>query len=88
MEEAFEQLAISMFNYMTELERVEVKQVYHVVAEGHDMQSLLFHFLDELLFMFCAEPFLVAKVYIMLPRTLFDDEKPSSFVLNFPLKAM
>lgn len=62
MEEAFEQCGIAMFNYMTELERVEVKQVYHVEAEGHDMQSLLFHFLDELLFMFCAEPFLVARV--------------------------
>lgn len=62
MEEAFEQCAIAMFNYITELERVEVKQAYLVEAEGHDMQSLLFHFLDELLFMFCAEPFIVARV--------------------------
>lgn len=62
MEEAFEQCAVAMFNYMTDLDRVEVKQAYIVEAEGHDMQSLLFHFLDELLFMFCAEPFLVARV--------------------------
>lgn len=62
MEEAFEQCAVAMFGYITELEYVEVKKVYHVEAEGHDMQSLLFHFLDELLFMFCAEPFLVARV--------------------------
>ena len=62
MEEAFEQCATAMFNYMTELDSVEVKQVFHVEAQGHDMLSLLFHFLDELLFMFCAEPFLVAKV--------------------------
>ncbi|XP_058803111.1 protein archease-like [Phymastichus coffea] len=61
LQEAFEQCAIAMFNYMTDLERVELKQVHHVEAEGHDLQSLLFHFLDELLFMFSAEPFLVAK---------------------------
>ncbi|XP_011498694.1 PREDICTED: protein archease-like [Ceratosolen solmsi marchali] len=61
LEEAFEQCAIAMFNYITELELVEVKQVHHVVAQGHDMLSLLFHFLDELLYMFCAEPYLVAK---------------------------
>lgn len=53
---------MAMFGYTTELERVEVKQVHHVEAEGHDMPSLLYHFLDELLFMFCAEPFLVARV--------------------------
>ncbi|XP_001607072.1 protein archease-like [Nasonia vitripennis] len=77
MEEAFEQCAIAMFGYMTELERVEVKQVHHVEAEGHDMQSLLFHFLDELLFMFCAEPFLVAR---RVKITEFDR-------VNFKIKA-
>lgn len=69
MEEAFEQCAVAMFGYMTDLERVQMTQVHYVEAEGHDMESLLFHFLDELLFMFCAEPFLVAKVYPVL-RTL------------------
>jgi SHS2 domain-containing protein len=39
---------------------------HEITAEGHDMLSLLFHFLDELLFMFCAEPFLVAKVSILI----------------------
>ena len=62
LEEAFEQCAMAMFGYMTELEKVEIKEVHLVEAEGHDMQSLLFHFLDELLFLFCAEPFLIARV--------------------------
>ena len=30
---------------------------------GHDLLSLLFHFLDELLFLFCAEPFFIGKVF-------------------------
>lgn len=66
MEEAFEQCAMAMFGLMTDLARVQMKQVHEVEAEGHDMESLLFHFLDELLFMFSAEPYIVAKVYLIL----------------------
>lgn len=62
LKEAFEQCAMAMFGYMTDLDRVQIAQVHHVEAEGHDLESLLFHFLDELLFMFSAEPYIVAKV--------------------------
>lgn len=62
MQESFEQCAMAMFGYMTDLERVEMTEVHHVEAEGHDLLSLLFHFLDELLFMFSAEPFIIARV--------------------------
>ncbi|XP_012219401.1 protein archease-like [Linepithema humile] len=61
LQEAFEQCAMAMFGYMTDLERVQVTQVQHVEAEGEDLLSLLFHFLDELLFMFSAEPYLIPK---------------------------
>ncbi|XP_076763213.1 protein archease [Xylocopa sonorina] len=71
IEEAFEQCAMAMFGYMTDLERVQITQVHYVEAEGHDMESLLFHFLDELLFMFSAEPFIVAK---KVKITKFDRE--------------
>lgn len=61
LKEAFEQCGMAMYGYMTELERVEIKEVHNLEAEGHDMESLLFHFLDELLFIFSADPFLIAK---------------------------
>lgn len=70
MIEAFEQCGNAMFGYMTEIESVEIFQVHHIEAEGHDLQSLLFHFLDELLFMFSAEPFLVAKVRLFVINLL------------------
>ena len=35
---------------------------YEILFLGHDLLSLLFHFLDELLFLFCAEPFFIGKV--------------------------
>lgn len=59
--EAFEQCGIAMFGYMTELPTVEIKQSAEIEAIGHDMESLLFHFLDELLFLFSCEPFLICS---------------------------
>ncbi|XP_063234951.1 uncharacterized protein LOC134537920 isoform X2 [Bacillus rossius redtenbacheri] len=62
LREAFEQCATAMFGYMTELEYVEMREVKEVEAEGHDMLSLLFHFLDECLFLFCDDPFFIVRV--------------------------
>ena len=53
-----------MFGYMTELDTVEEQQTEEITAQGDDLVSLLFHFLDELLFLFSADPFFVPKVHI------------------------
>lgn len=50
-----------MFGYMTEIDTVEMKHAAIIEAEGHDIDSLLFHFLDELLFLFSCEPFLICR---------------------------
>ncbi|KAG8316426.1 protein archease isoform X1 [Homalodisca vitripennis] len=75
--EAFEQCANAMFGYMTEIEYVEMVDTQDIEAEGHDMLSLLFHFLDEFLFLFSAEPFFIARKVKILE---FDKE-------NFKIKA-
>lgn len=77
MQEAFELSALAMFGYMTDLETVEIAQEEEVNVEGHDIESLLFNFLDELLFLFCAEPYLTGKE---VEITEFDKE-------NFRIKA-
>ncbi|KAG8221928.1 hypothetical protein J437_LFUL002487 [Ladona fulva] len=77
LKEAFEQCGMAMYAYMTEIEYVEVKHTVDIEAEGHDMLSLLYHFLDELLFLFSAEPFLIARV---IKINEFDTE-------NFKIKA-
>lgn len=58
-----------MFGYMTELDYVSVESCYELEAKGDDIEGLLFHFLDELLFLFSCEPFLVCK---KLEITKFD----------------
>ncbi|KAJ3654928.1 hypothetical protein Zmor_014080 [Zophobas morio] len=65
LQEAFEQCGLAMFGYMTELPTVEIQQRSEIKATGHDMESLLFHFLDELLFLFSCEPFLICNKLVI-----------------------
>lgn len=62
LEEAFEQCVQAMFGYMTEIDKVEIKMSLEVEAQGEDLLQLLFHLLDEFLFLFSAEPFFIARV--------------------------
>lgn len=61
LEEAFEQVGMAMFGYMTELETVDIREKHDIEAQSGDLDGLLFQFLDELLFLFSAEPFLICK---------------------------
>eukprot|EP01147_Barroeca_monosierra_P008883 gene8883-1234_t len=65
-----------MFGYMTDLETVEIKEEFtsefNVQVTGTDLISLLFHLLDEFLFRFSAEDFVVCKRVEILE---FDQEK-------------
>ncbi|XP_074971054.1 protein archease isoform X2 [Phalacrocorax aristotelis] len=62
LEEAFEQCVMAMFGYMTDTGTVEPVDTVEVEAEGHDMLSLLFHFLDEWLYKFSANDFFIPRV--------------------------
>ncbi|XP_045470329.1 protein archease-like [Harmonia axyridis] len=61
LKETFEQCGMAMYGYMTELPSVEIKQCVEIEADGHDLESLLYKFLDELLFLFSCEPYLICK---------------------------
>eukprot|EP00455_Lapot_gusevi_P004091 TRINITY_DN11686_c0_g1_i1.p1 TRINITY_DN11686_c0_g1~~TRINITY_DN11686_c0_g1_i1.p1 ORF type:complete len:200 (-),score=31.85 TRINITY_DN11686_c0_g1_i1:173-727(-) len=68
MGEAFENAAIGMFNYMTPLEKVDfdAECTFRFEAEGHHMESLLFNFLDALLYHFHTEDVVCKDVRISL----------------------
>ena len=53
---------MAMFGYMTEIDKVSPSFKETVTAEGDDILSLLYHFLDEWLFLFSAEPFFIPRV--------------------------
>ena len=63
--EAFENVAMAMFGYMTEIETVEMALALEMECQGEDMEGLLFHFLDEFLFAFSAEPFFIPRKIVI-----------------------
>eukprot|EP00930_Biecheleria_cincta_P037555 TRINITY_DN2579_c1_g1_i1.p1 TRINITY_DN2579_c1_g1~~TRINITY_DN2579_c1_g1_i1.p1 ORF type:complete len:459 (+),score=106.75 TRINITY_DN2579_c1_g1_i1:53-1378(+) len=69
--EAFAQVVVGMFNYMTPLDSVELHSMVEVEAKGHDLLDLLFHLLDEFLYMFGTEMVICRRVDIVS----FDEEK-------------
>merc|ERR1719319_808618 len=66
-----------MFGYMTEMEYVEMTGMKELEAEGDDLEGLLFHFLDEWLFLFSAEPYFIPRKVVI---TEFD-------LVNFKISA-
>ena len=65
LKESFEQIAMSMFAYMTEIETVEELIEHELdvkLDEGDgDLLNMVYHWLDEWLFAFCAEPFFIPR---------------------------
>ncbi|XP_053867493.1 protein archease isoform X1 [Malaclemys terrapin pileata] len=61
LEETFEQCAMAMFGYMTDTETVEPLDTIEVEAEGHDLPSLLYNFLNEWLYKFSADQFFIPR---------------------------
>ena len=70
LKEAFEQCVMSMYGYMTEIDKVDIEGSEEIEAQGQDLPSLLFHFLDEFLFLFSAEPFFIARVSIQQVKSV------------------
>uniref|UniRef100_A0A6B2LQ63 Archease domain-containing protein n=1 Tax=Arcella intermedia TaxID=1963864 RepID=A0A6B2LQ63_9EUKA len=64
---AFEQSAIGMFGYMTDLSFVEIDPAmdpYQGSVKGEDLESLLYEFLEDLLVVFSTEFLIFKKVTI------------------------
>ncbi|XP_054158072.1 protein archease-like [Oppia nitens] len=59
--EAFEQSAVAMFAYMTEISTVDMTDTHDIEVAGDDLESLFYQFLDEFLFAFSADPFFIGR---------------------------
>lgn len=66
LSEALANTGLAMYNYMTPLSGLTINTSHDRTfqAEGHDMQSLVFNFLDELLFIFSTEFFTCKQLTI------------------------
>ncbi len=62
MEEAFSNAALAMFSVVTDIKKIKKEIKKEIKAEGKDLKSLLYNFLEELLFLIDTENFLLSKI--------------------------
>ena len=73
--ESFEQVAMAMFGYMTDIETVQMlsEETIEIQMDAEDdLLNFLFKWLDEWLFLFSAEPFFIPRRIVIEE---FDVEK-------------
>ena len=62
MEEAFSNAALAMFSIITDIKKIKKALKNEIKAEGSDLKSLLYNFLEELLFLIDTENFLLSSI--------------------------
>jgi SHS2 domain-containing protein len=62
LEEAFSNAALAMFNVMFEHDKVKENLRKNISVNGKDLKSLLYNYLEELLFLLDSEHFLLSGV--------------------------
>merc|ERR1712187_1035829 len=63
--QAWEQVCVAFFSYMSDLDKVDIKVKVEVEATGHDILDLLYHLLDEFLFSFGSEFIICRRIEIL-----------------------
>lgn len=62
IEEAFSNAALAMFSVMAKTEKISPKIKKEIKATGADLKSLLYSFLEDLLFLMDSESFVLNKI--------------------------
>ena len=68
LEEAFENAALATFATMTDIKKVKAKKKKIVSVQAHDYSSLLYSFLEDLLFLLDTENFCLSKITVSLSQ--------------------
>jgi len=95
LKEAFENQAAGMFSVMVDLRTVTAEQSFNVKASGHDEESLLASFLEELLYIFDTKHFFLKEFritrfegYTLSAEAKGEGIDPQSHIIKTPVKAV
>jgi SHS2 domain-containing protein len=69
MEEAFEQAASGLNDTMIDLKGVRPDREVKISAEGHDIESLLFDWLDKVMLVLVAEGIVMSEFSVKIKKT-------------------
>ena len=70
LEEAFENAAKAMMEVMTDPNKVRAEKEVEINVEGHDLESLLYNWLEELLYIFETEGLIFSKFQVLSIKKL------------------
>ncbi|OYT42268.1 MAG: archease [Candidatus Aenigmarchaeota archaeon ex4484_224] len=68
LEEVFENSALAMFEVMVNTSKVEKKEERRIEAKGFDLESLLFDWLNELLFFYGSENLVFSEFKVKIGK--------------------
>ena len=85
LEKAFENSALAMFNAMSD-SRIKLKLKKKIKVSGKDLESLLYNFLEELLFLLDTENFFLGKLKIRIKDLKLEAELQGDDVKNYETK--
>jgi len=78
-ENAFQNMVLAVSEYLSKGEKIKSKIGKEIIVHGTDLQSLLYNFLDEIIYLLDAERFIVAKAEVKflgnnIKATLYGDD--------------
>ncbi|NJE08789.1 archease [Thermococcus sp. M39] len=69
LEEAFENVAMALFDVMVDVRKVEPKEVREIEVSGEDLYALLYNFLEELLILHDTEGLVFSDFEVKIEKT-------------------
>ncbi|HXZ24195.1 MAG TPA: archease [Methanomassiliicoccales archaeon] len=72
LEECFANAAFALFDQMTDASKVWPKEEVRFTAEGHDLESLLFNFLSEFLYLHDAKMLVLSDFKVRINGTALE----------------
>ena len=64
LSEAFEHAGLAVYETMTNIDSIDIKLKFEINVQSEDLQSLLYDYIDELLFIFDTQFLLFSKIQI------------------------
>jgi len=71
LEELFANAAFAMYSFMTDVDAIEPAETRAVTVQAEDLYSLMFDWLDEMLFLFESESLVIKEFDITVDKSQF-----------------
>ena len=71
LEELFANAALAMYSFMTDVDEIETTETTEITIKSEDLYSLMFDWLDEMLFLFESESLVMNKFDITVDDSMF-----------------